>query len=40
MSFRVQISWAKIIPPRGKLTELTYHPIEKVNKAEELTIEI
>jgi hypothetical protein len=40
MSFRGQASWAKMIPPRGKLTELTCHPTEKVNKAEELTIEI
>jgi hypothetical protein len=37
MSFRGQASWAKMTPPRDKLTALACHLIKIVNKAEELT---
>jgi hypothetical protein len=32
-----QDSWARMTSLGGKLTTLSYHPIQKVNKAEELT---
>jgi hypothetical protein len=39
-SFRGQARWAKMMSPEGKLTALVFHPTKKVNKAEELTIDI
>jgi len=35
-----QARWAKMISPEGKLTAQVFHPTKKVNKAEELTIDI
>jgi len=38
MSLRGQACWAKMTPPRGKLTTLAFHPpTQKVNKADDLT---
>jgi hypothetical protein len=34
MSLRGQASWAKMMPPGGKLTALVCHPPKKVNIAE------
>ncbi len=37
MSFRGQVSWAKMTSPGDKLTALACRPTKKVNKAEEVT---
>ncbi len=37
-SFRGQVSLAKMMSPRGKLTALAYHPTNKENKSGVITI--
>jgi hypothetical protein len=39
-SFMGHISWAKMTVPRDKLTVLACHLTKKLNKAEEVTIDI
>ncbi len=39
-SFTEQASWAKMTSPGGEPTVLECHPTKKINKAEELTIDL